>query len=86
MKMLHYPDKVNKTIILSDAIVLSNLWISMIVHRRNLMGKLVVHPSISDLKLVKLVFRSERSQELALSLLRHGHFLNRESLFSLRLF
>ena len=56
MKMLHYPDKVNKTIILSDAIVLSNLWISMIVHRRNLMGKLVVHPSISDLKLVKLVF------------------------------
>ena len=54
--MLHYPDKVNKTIILSDAIVLSNLWISMIVHRRNLMGKLVVHQSISDLKLVKLVF------------------------------
>ena len=32
MKMLHYPDKVNKTVILSDAIVLSNLWISMIVH------------------------------------------------------
>ena len=31
MKMLHYPDKVNKTIIFSDAIVLSNLWISMIV-------------------------------------------------------
>ena len=28
----------------------------VIFHRRNLMGKLVVHPSISDLKLVKLVF------------------------------
>ena len=54
--------------------------------RRDLMEKLVVNPSISDMKLVKLVFRSERSQELALSLLRHGHFLNRESLFSLRLF
>ena len=66
--MLHYPDKVNKTIILSDAIVLSNLWISMIVHRRNLMGKLVVHPSISDLKLVKLVF--SRDSDLTTSVVR----------------
>ena len=34
------------------------------------MGNLVVHPSISDLKLVKLVFRPKGSQDLALMSVR----------------